>query len=509
MSIQKKRETTLLWLVLGVFAAAVVNLSIFGLRLDLTSAGAWSISKATLNILSQSTEDIRVTYYLSKKLTTYYPITQSLTDFLDEYAAASGGRVKVRVVDPAETGEVNEMARLGILGSQINVVEQNQQTQAMVYSGIVLQYLNRQEVMGQVDQLDTLEYELTSRVNKLITQKSKSFALLITDRSKTMDNSFRLLSSALSKMGSFVAVQPGEAIGPEVTALIVAGGKGMTQAELKPVDDFVQRGGKLLVAADGVFVDIATPQAPAVVAGDNPLLKALETWGVKVDQTLVLDAYNNTVQFQSSQGVTLRRYPLWPQILPKNTSLTHPVTARFAGLSLMWASPLTDLKKAGIKAEPLVWTSEKSWLMKENFTIDPDQSARTGLLPGVTLGKQNVVMALSGVFPSEFSPGQASPATRLLVVGSSNFLTDLMQITQSNANAAFVENSLEWLAQDESLLSIKTRTYREKTLTMLQDEAVRNATAFALSFVNLFLVPLSVLGWGVWRFLRRRRKEQN
>jgi ABC-type uncharacterized transport system involved in gliding motility auxiliary subunit len=84
-----------------------------------------------------------------------------------------------------------------------------------------------------------------------------------------------------------------------------------------------------------------------------------------------------------------------------------------------------------------------------------------------------------------------------------------MQLTQSDANVAFAQNSLEWLAQDEELLSIKTRSYREKTLTVLQDESVRNATAFALSFVNLFLVPVLVLGWGVWRFLRRRSKEQN
>ncbi|MEI8093182.1 MAG: GldG family protein [Spirochaetales bacterium] len=509
MSHQQTHEKILLWLSLGIFAAAVVNLSVFGFRLDLTSAGSWSISKATVATLAQAKEELSITYYLSKKLTTYYPVTQGLADFLAEYAAASGGKVKVHVVDPADTGELNDMARWGILGNQINVVEQSQQTQAMVYSGILIRYLDRQEVLPQVQQVETLEYDLTSHIDKLITQKTKTYALLSADPAKTLENTYRLLAQTLTKNASFVALQPGEAIGENVTAVIVAGSKGITEAALKPLDDYLMKGGKLLIAADGVFVDIANAQAAAVPAGDNALLRALRGWGVQVDQSLVLDAYNELVQFQSSQGVALRRYPEWVQILPKNTSTTNPVTSRFGGLSLMWASPLTATPVAGIKAENLAWTSEKSWLMKDNLTIDPDQSARTGVLPGVVLGKQTVVMALTGTFASSFPNGGSSPATRIVVAGSSNFLTDLMQMIQTDANAAFAENALGWLAQDEGLLSIKTRTYRDKNLTLLQDPQVRNQAAFALSFVNLAFVPLLVLGWGLFRFLRRRRREQD
>jgi len=506
MSIQRKRERILLVLVLGVFAAAVVNLSLFGLRFDLTSAGAYSISPATKAILAQAKDEVTVTYFLSKKLTTYYPFTQGIADFLDEYAAASGGKVKVRVVDPQETGQISDMGRLGLQSIPIEVVEQNQQTQAVVYSGILVQYQNRQEVLPAVSQIETLEYDLTAKVSKVVTQKQKTIAFLSSDPTRDLQNYYSILTQTLTKNAIFRQVQPGEPIG-DATVLIVAGSKGFTPATLAPVNDYLMKGGKVLFAVDGVFVDIASGQTPVVPAGDNVVLKALETWGVEVGQSMVHDAYNNVVQFQGPSGNVLQRYPQWPAILAKDTSLTNPVTSRFVGLSLMWPSPLTDLKKPGITVEPLAWTSDKSWLVKDNLSIDVAQALQSAQMPGVTFAKHDVVMAVSGAFPSALPGGGVSPATRIVIVGSSNFLSNLMQATGKDDNALFVDNAVDWLAQDEGLLQIKTRAYREKSLTLLQDERVRDAAAFALSFVTLFLVPAALVVWAVVRMLRRRSKE--
>ena len=506
MSIQQKREQTLLFLVLAVFAAAVVNLSLFSLRFDLTSAGAYSISPATKAVVAQAKDGVSITYYLSKKLTTYYPFTQGIADFLLEYSAESNGKVKVRVVDPQDSGQLGDMARLGLQSIPIEVVEQSQQTQAVVYSGLVIQYQDRQEVLPAVSQIETLEYDLTSKISKIVTQKQKIVAFLSADPTKDLQNFYSILSNALTKTATFRQVQPGEPVG-DATVLIVAGSKGFTPAILKSVDDYLMKGGKVLVGADGVFVDINSAQGNAVLAGENDLLKALETWGVRVDQGLVLDSYNTIVPFNSPQGQTLRRYPLWPQILAKNTSATNPITSRFVGLSLMWPSSLTDLKKPGIKVEPLAWTSDKSWVVKDNLTIDPDQAARSAMMPGVKFEKHDEVFAVTGAFPSALPNGGISPSTRMVVVGSSSFLSNLMQATGKDDNALFAANAVDWLAQDEGLLSIKTRAYREKSLTVLQDNQVRNSAAFALSFVNLVMVPLVIVVWAVVRFLRRRARE--
>ena len=512
MSIQQKRERTLLFLVLAIFAAAVVNFNLFSLRFDLTSAGAYSVSAASKAVMAQAKDEVTVTYFLSRKLTTYYPFTQGIADFLEEYAAASSGRVKVRIVDPQESGQLGDMQRLGLQPIPIEVVEQNQQTQATVYSGIVLQYQDRQEILSTVNQIETLEYDLTTKLSKLITQKQKTVAFLSADPTKSLQNDYATLGQGLAKFATFRQVQPGEPIG-DATVLIVAGSKGFTPVMLKSVDDYLMKGGKVLFAVDGVFVDLTSPQGQVTPAGDNALLQALETWGVHVDQGMLNDAYNNIVQFQTQQGGVLRRYPQWPQILPKDTSPTNPVTSRFPGLSLTWASPLTAVAKPGVKSESLAWTSEKSWVVKDNMSMDPDMGARSAMMPGVQMGRHDVVLALTGSFPSALpaAPGAApvvSPATRIVVVGSGGFFDDFVLRILGEGNTEFVSDAVDWLAQDEGMLSIKTRAYRDKSLTLLQDANVRTAAAWSLTIVNLVLVPLAVLVWAVVRLLRRRAREQ-
>jgi ABC-type uncharacterized transport system involved in gliding motility auxiliary subunit len=505
----QRRERVLLVLVLGVFAAAVVNLSVFGLRFDLTSSGAYSISDATKAVFAQAKDEVTITYFLSKKLADQVPDVQGVSDFLEEYAAASGGRVKVKTVDPKESGQLNDMARMGLQPFTLNIVEQSQQTQVVTYSGILLQYQNRQEVLPLVGNVQSLEYDLTTKVTKLVTQKQKTIALLTADPALTMESSFRYLSQVLTKTATFRQVQPGEPIG-DASVLIVVGAKGFTPETVKPIDDYLQKGGKVLFAVDGVFVDLNSAQAVPQAAGSNALLSALETWGVKVDQSLALDVYVNTLTFNSPQGPTRYQYPLWPQILPANTSKTNPITSRFSGLSLLWPSPLTDLKKPGLTAEVLVTTSEKSWAMKDNFTIDPQAAVQSRQYPNVKFGKQDEVLAVSGSFPSASGAPGASPATRILVVGSSAAVTDTMQFISTDGgqgNLDFVDASVDWLSQDEGLLKIKTRAYRDKSLTVLQDEGVRAATSFALSFVTLLVVPLALVIWAVVRFLRRRARE--
>lgn len=510
MSIHQKRERNLLWIFLGVFAVAVINLTLFSVRWDLTSAGAYSISPASKAIMAQAKDRISLTFFLSKKLTTYDSSSQGIADFLQEFAAASNGKVQVRVVDPQETGQLSEMPRLGLQGQPIQVIEQNQQTQAIVYSGIVLKYQDRQEVLPWASQIETLEYDLAVKLNKLVTQKQKTVALLIADPALNLQTNFSYLSQTLAKTVTFRQVQMGEAVG-DASVLIVAGSKGFTPAALKPIDDYLMKGGKVFFAVDGVFVDIAAAQAIPQPAGDNALLKALEGWGVKVEQAMTHDVYLNTVVFQGPQGPTPYQYPQWPAILAENVSHTNPITSRFAGLSLMWPSPLSEVKVAGVTSEPLVWTSGKSWVVKENFTIDPQRAIDSRRAPNVAFEKKNEAVALTGTFPSAFPSGGVSPETRIVVLGSSAAITNMIQFlgnTGAEDNLAFAENTVDWLSQDEALLSIKTRVYRDKSLTRLQDPQDRASAAFALSFITLGVVPLLIVVWAVIRWLRRRAREQ-
>lgn len=513
MSLQKKREQITLLLTLVVFSLVMINASLFSFRFDLTSTGSFSIAQASKDVVAQAKENIYLTYYISKKLSAYDPSLENLSDFLEKYAVETGNRVKVKVVDPQDTGELNDMQRLGLEGKQMQVVEESQASQTLVFNGIVINYLDRQETLSWIDALESLEYSITDRVNRLVNKKTKKIGFINGEASRTLENSFRLFSRELSEIGVIKTINPDESIEPDIDVLVVAGNTMLDEAKAYQIDQFIMKGGKAFLALDSIHIDLNQPSLPVNKVESNPVLKLVEHWGVKLEPVMLLDEYNNLISF----GNRLERYAAWPKILVQNTSRTNPITRRFAGLTLMWPSPLILNPQEELQIEELVWSSPKSWLMKDRLSADPMQARISANLPDVDRKSYPCIVSISGIFPSAYTketipkkmkdtPHVAqSTKTRLVVSGSSSFFTDLTG--NDTTNVLFVENIVEWLAQEEDLLSIKTRAFRDHSLNLLQDTKVRQSMAFFLSFVNLFLVPLAILTWSVVRLLRRRKRE--
>jgi ABC-type uncharacterized transport system involved in gliding motility auxiliary subunit len=95
----------------------------------------------------------------------------------------------------------------------------------------------------------------------------------------------------------------------------------------------------------------------------------------------------------------------------------------------------------------------------------------------------------------------------MIVVGDDDFLTDLMQFSDSLANVLFVENAVLWLSGNDDLLSIKTRAGTEGRLDRIQDPAARSRLILAAEAVNVVLIPVAVLLAGLVARIRRREKK--
>ena len=67
---------------------------------------------------------------------------------------------------------------LGVFPQQMEVVERNERTVARVYSGIVINYLDRHETLPLAYRLESLEYELTSKIRGIVTEERRVVGLL-------------------------------------------------------------------------------------------------------------------------------------------------------------------------------------------------------------------------------------------------------------------------------------------------------------------------------------------
>jgi len=527
-TVGKRRSLVILLLSLAVIIAAVLVSDRFHLRLDLTADHAYTLSPASRDLYKSIPERVRITYYLSPMLEARHPGPRAVQDFLEEFAAASRGKITVDVSDPAAGSQGDQSAAveaLGVQPQQMQIVEKNEQRVALVFSGIVVQYLDRTKVLPFVIGVDTLEYDLVKAITSLVSNHGNIAAVLVGDADKSLDNDYRSFSDTMRKSGwELQEIHPGDPIPPEAAVLIVLGNSDIDDYAAYRIDSYLAGGGKALFAVKGVNID-ARESLSAAPLKDDALLRALESYGVKVDRELVLDTSSLTVPFQETSpygGAAIRyvRYPHWIVTRPEYRDPKSPLTSRLAGLDLFWPSPLELESRGGVTEETLVKTSTKAWLQTKRFAVGPQDEPYYADEAGTTTGQYILAATLSGVLPPAYAgrpapsrsgaaalpPLPASPRpSRIVVVGSSDFATDLITMTDSQFNVGFIADAADWLASGNELVSIRTRGTRDTRLSRIEDPDTRNAAILFAYILNLGLVPILVLAFGLLRAAKRRR----
>lgn len=156
-----------------------------GLRLDMTEERAYSLSPTTKSILSDLEEPLLIRGYFSAKTHPLLaPLVPTVRDMLREYEIASGGRIELEIIDPAEDPEREAEANdtYGIQPTPLQVADRYETSIVNAYFDILIQYGDQSQVLnfqdlievqsrrdGTVDvNLRNLEYDLTSAIRKAV-----------------------------------------------------------------------------------------------------------------------------------------------------------------------------------------------------------------------------------------------------------------------------------------------------------------------------------------------------
>ncbi|MBL8965896.1 MAG: hypothetical protein JNG85_02740, partial [Spirochaetaceae bacterium] len=153
------------------------------------------------------------------------------------------------------------------------------------------------------------------------------------------------------------------------------------------------------------------------------------------------------------------------------------------------------------------------------FAIAPEEEASFAAEAGETTGQYLLAATATGVLPMAYAgkpvpsregsailpplPAKAAPS-RILVVGSADFANDLMTMTDSLFNAAFIANAVEWLGSGNELAALKARGGRDLRLVKIEDPEARSVAILFAYAVNLVLVPGGLVLYGLLRARKRR-----
>ncbi|MCL2602011.1 MAG: GldG family protein [Treponema sp.] len=528
----RKQATVLALLSIAVFLFAFLISGRLWFRADMTRGSIFTLSEVSRGLHREISEQLTITYFVSDRLALAHPMPSAVAGLLREYAAHSRGRIRTIQRDPQRSGIARSVEDLGILPWQIPTIENNQQTMATVYSGILIEYLDRAAVIPLVVSPDTLEYALTSRIRALVRTTPRELGVIVADAANQWHEDFRRLNSALFLAGfNVVLIHPGEAIPDTLPAVFVLGGaEDLSEFHLYFIDRYISGGGSALFAVDGVFVD-SKRSLDARAANDGGLLTLLANYGVLVSGALALDDAALTLTFQAPNalpgaagggGMHVRsvRYPHWIAVREQGGNFRHRLTANFGGLDLYWASPLELVPPQGVDADVLFTSTAAAWLQRDTFTTDPGSASFFYDEANQVRGTKLLGVALSGIFPSAFEglidererederehplfPHEQYRPSRIIVIGDTDFASDIMEVGQSEArNLDFLIRAADWLSGNDDLLDIRSRESAGRLDRITDPEQKRAAMALSL-IANTVLVPLGVTLAGI--ILVRRR----
>jgi gliding-associated putative ABC transporter substrate-binding component GldG len=524
----KKQETIISMLVITALALIVMISAQHWFRLDITGEKIYTISEVSRNLHKEIPDRVRITYYISNKLKNMNPVPGEIEDLLREYAAYSRGKIRLSVRDPAKAKLIDKMEEMGIMPQHVETVEQDQTNLVTVYSGIVIEHLDKVDALPLVFSPETLEYDLTSSIRALVRDRPRQLGVIVGENPRRWNEDYRSLQSVLTQAGYRLRlIDPGDEIPESVLALLVFGGvESFDDTVLYRIDRYIQTGGKVLFATKSLMVDRNRNMLCRPLY-DRGLLEMLASYGVTVLPEMAMDrsALSMRYQYRTPSGTVQSRVirnPQWVRILRENVNLEHPVGIRFSGLDMFYASPITINPPEGVEAEVLFTSTNEAWSMEEPFFINPEigDIVWERDIDG-TRGVKNLGASLTGVFPSWFEgrpkpfwgygdelpdmPDEASPA-RIIVVGDTDFVSSsYLGITGGQQNLGFVVQATDWLTNDDDIIGIRDKETRSGRLDRIINPGKKVSAMRTAQAVNVFLVPLLVILAGISHALSRRR----
>lgn len=538
-----------------------------GLEYRLTTTIARMVAKA--NTLAGLSDKVNMTLYLTPALGNFGisgldKVKSSVNAAWSKANAKNMDRLAFTMVEPADTAEVNALsAKYGL--PKISWGEPGTASEGAGVIGLVLEYGDRfrsvplsisRGLFGYgVTGLDTLDTGIADGLKALVT-KSAKVGYVTGHGEKSLEdaqNGAANFSSVVSDMYEFEELDLASAdIPANMTSLVINGPRAaFTETELYRLDQFVMRGGNVLMLLDA-FDEVQDQQAamygmPAQYVPINTGLEGLlDAWGVTLGSGYVMDKTCYEARQQGAPSVPLYYVPV---IGKEGMNQKNPVSRNLWSVFMLMPAELAlkDDLADDVRATPLVTSSKESWVVSDNVNLSPYNIR----VPGADeMASRNLSVLLEGRFPSAFSgipagfdsadgvgsgddaaagdyaAGAADSAAagssgsgpvtqaafiskglqsgKVIVVGTSAITSSsVMDENGTQPVAIFVRNAVDYLNGNGDLIDMRTKG--------LSNFPLKNASAAvkgAINVFDLYGLPLLVALAGLFAWRARVAKRR-
>ena len=505
--------------VIAVFAGLVALNFILGAvpaRVDLTAGKLYTLSEGTKKVLGKLEAPVRVRFYFSSGDANVPVATRvfaaRVEDLLREFRAASNGKVLIEKLNPQPDSDAEDSASVD--GIEAQVAPSNDK----FYLGLAVSQADQKIAIPALapDRERLLEYDLVRAIGRVATTEKPVVGLM---------SGLPVFGMPMNPMMGMQGSEPqifvqelqrdfdvkrvgmdAEKIDDAIKTLVVIHPKNITEQAQFALDQFVLRGGKLVVFLDPyAYFD----QQPGPLAGLGPsssnLEKLLKGWGLQFSaDKVVLD-----MKYRAGSGARAV-----PAVIQLDADALNPddVTTGSLGTVLMaFAGAYTGTPVEGLTQTVLMHTSPLAGLVDNADAMKRGEEAERGFKSAGT--DLPLAVRLSGKFRTAFPDGRparkddgkgkpdapapdAGPALKeskeentVVLVGDTDLLNDgaAVQVREIfgqrvaipiNGNLALIQALVEQLAGDPDLIGLRGRATASRPFTVVKQMEAEAARAY-------------------------------
>jgi ABC-type uncharacterized transport system involved in gliding motility auxiliary subunit len=440
-----------IYVLVVITAVVIVNVlaNRYSKSYDGTSNKRYSLSEQTAKIVKGLKENATILYF--DQGTRF----QHAKDLLDEYASLSP-KIHVDYIDPDKNPQQTREEGIKNYGTAlVQVGDRKEEAKSMTEEGI------------------------TGALIRVLKNKTRTVCFIAGSGEHQIDDSDRNGYSDLKQLvgkdnyeaKSIDLLQKAE-VPSDCTTLVIAGPtRDYQQPEVDAIKKYVEDGGRALF-----MLDPPLKIGRSDIADNDALSNLLQTWGVTLDKNLILDL--NPIGQLAGLG---------PQVALVTSYDSQPIVNGMKGTATGFPlSRSIQIKNGDKTTVQKLFDSSTTSLATTNLNspaIDPNDPKNK---------KGPMTIAAAGTY----NTGKQDSQGRFVVVGSSSWAAN--SFLKFNGNSDLALNTIDWLASDEDLISIRPKQEEDRRITMTQ------AQLNIVRITSQFLLPLVVVFAGVSVWWRRR-----
>jgi ABC-type uncharacterized transport system involved in gliding motility auxiliary subunit len=408
-------------------------------RFDLTPEGIYTLSDQSKKILTGLQKDVRIIKFDKAE-------DQTLSDEVANFNTQTR-RITYERIDPQEKPEVARQFSVQRMGE--TVISSGERVERP--TGTTEQDLINSIMKVTRDQLKTVCFVTGHGENDISDGEAEGYQSI----NKALQNeNYQTKSINLITENEVPA---------DCSVVVLSGPKSaLIPAEATMVGKFLDEGGKALIQLD--------PNTDPGLSG------LLASWNIEVGNDTVVDV----------SGVG-RLFGTGPAVPLVGEYGDHPITRDMKRTATFFPLARSVSKTSGDRNDltqvELLKTSERSWgettVKGDNARFDEGQDKEGPVTLGITTTR---------------TVGEKE--ARLVVIGDSNFADN--NYARLAGNGDLFLNTINWLAQEEDLISIRPKSATNRSVTMTEGEQR------SLFLLIVLAIPLAVIGTGAAVWWKRR-----